>query len=429
VDGAYLSARLVGASARVLISSTPRFPPVEGRVPKPGAAVEPNRAAVASSSLQNWLPSAVLVDRRTGRTSRRALVQCRAVLRPPVFSGLGLVTVLTIDLARGLPPVDSDAVMMGGGTTYASTNSLYVATQRWFPVPLAGSGSPPAGMTTEIHKFGISKPDETEYRATGTVPGFLLNQWSMSEYRGNLRVATTELPLWWTAPPQQESQSLVSVLAERPGRLTEIGHVDGLGRGERVYAVRFVGEVGFVVTFRQIDPLYTIDLHDPAHPSVLGALEIRGYSAYLHPVGPDLLLGVGQDATEAGRVAGTQLSLFDISNLRKPTRLDAAPLGPGSSEAEYDPHAFLFWPAKELAVLPVQITSATSPFVGAFAFHVDRNGIRQLGRIIHPVADNQASVPVRRSIVVGARLFTISDQGIKATNLATLADIAWVPFA
>ena len=97
-----------------------------------------------------------------------------------------------------------------------------------------------------------------------------------------------------------------------------VGRVGGLGRGERVYAVRFVDDVGYVVTFRQVDPLYTLDLSNAERPRVLGELKIAGYSSYLHPIGDDLLLGIGQDATEQGRTLGTQLSLFDVSDLRRP---------------------------------------------------------------------------------------------------------------
>jgi uncharacterized secreted protein with C-terminal beta-propeller domain len=271
-------------------------------------------------------------------------------------------------------------------------------------------------MTTEIHAFDISSPDKTVYRASGAVTGFLLNQWSLSAFGGNLRVATTDLPTWWDASPQRESESGVSVLAEHGGALVETGRVGGLGRGERVYAVRFIGDVGYVVTFRQVDPLYTIDLGDPARPRVLGALELRGYSSYLHPVGADLLLGVGQDATADGRLAGAQVELFDVSDLRRPARLDAVPLGPGSSEVEYDHHAFLYWPAKSLAVVPLQTQ--------AVAFRVARKGIDKLARVTNP-----GTTPVRRSVVVGDRLFTISDQGVEASSLDTLAPVAWLPFA
>lgn len=421
VDGSYLAARRVGATARVVIASTPRIPPI-------GITPTPSRDAIASSPLKTWLPSAVLKDRRTGRTTTRSAVQCRAVRRPTRFSGVGLVTILTVDLARGLPAVDSDAVMMGSGTVYASAGALYLASQSWFAIPLAGAVRPePTGMTTEIDKFDTSQPGTTSYEASGSVSGFLLSQWSLSEYKGNLRVASTDLPSWWSPSPRQASETAVHVLAQRERKLVEIGRVGGLGRGENVYAIRFAGATGFVVTFRQVDPLYALDLSDPADPSLLGTLELRGYSAYLHPVGNDRLLGVGQDATGRGRLLGTQLSLFDISDLRRPDRLDAAPLGPGSSEVEYDPRSFLYWPARGLAVLPVQIASSstvTGPFTGAIAFRVGRTGVTQLARLANP-----AEAPIRRSLVVGDRLYTLSDGGVQAVSLDTFADAGWVPFS
>jgi uncharacterized secreted protein with C-terminal beta-propeller domain len=241
-------------------------------------------------------------------------------------------------------------------------------------------------------------------------------------------VASTEDPVWLESGPQRDSESYVTVLDEREGRLAEIGRVGGLGRGERIYAVRFIEDIGFVVTFRQVDPLYTIDLSAPERPRVLGELHILGYSAYLHPVGRDLLLGVGQDATPEGQRRGVQLSLFDVSDLRNPTRLHQRLLGEQSfTDVEQDHRAFLFWPATNLAVLPVQVYEPDgSGFVGAAGFRVDREGIAEVGRITH--GSNPFGVPVRRALVVGERLYTVSDAGVRASRLDSLADVAWAPF-
>lgn len=161
------------------------------------------------------------------------------------------------------------------------------------------------------------------------IPGSVLNQYSLSEHVGRLRVASTE-------DLTRESESFVTVLSG--DRLARVGGVGGLGRGERIYAVRFAGEKGYVVTFRQTDPLYTLDLSNPADPRVRGELKIPGYSAYLHPVAEDRLLGVGQDTTEEGRTKGAQVSLFDVSDLATPRRLAVADLGEYStSSAEFDP--------------------------------------------------------------------------------------------
>ena len=126
--------------------------------------------------------------------------------------------------------------------------------------------------------------------------GFVLNQFSLSEHDGYLRAASTEEPDWWSAPDgaARESESLVTVLAERGGRLERVGEVDGLGRGERIFAVRFIGARGYVVTFRQTDPLYALDLSDPARPAVRGALKIPGFSSYLHPVDESTLIVTGR---------------------------------------------------------------------------------------------------------------------------------------
>ena len=279
--------------------------------------------------MTSWLPSYRI--KRAGAKAGRArpLVQCRHVRRPTAFSGLGMLTVLTVDLTKGLQPVDSAAVMTDGRIVYASPESLYVATERWADRPDPEKPTQEqVGAQTEIHKFDISSPVKTQYRGSGRVSGFLLSQWSLSEYKGVLRVVSTESPAWWGAG--RETESFLTTLRPSGGALVQAGRIGGLGKGERVYSVRFVGDTGYVVTFRQIDPLFTLDLSQPERPRVLGELKIPGYSAYLHPIGEDLLLGVGQDADEkSGRPLGTQLSIFDVSDLRKPTRLLHAAPRPG----------------------------------------------------------------------------------------------------
>ena len=180
----------------------------------------------------------------------------------------------------------------------------------------------------------------------------------------------------------------MTVLETSGAALSQLGRVGGLGKGERIYAVRFVGDKGYVVTFRQVDPLYTLDLSDKRAPKVLGELKILGYSAYLHPVSDDLLLGVGQDATEQGRRLGTQLSLFDVSDLRNPKRLAQSSLGANSSTtAEFDPHAFLFWKPASLAVIPLSVyarSRAASRSTARSASRSARRASREAGRVAHP---------------------------------------------
>ena len=391
IEGRYVDARMTGSSVRLVIDAVPR------------ALAEPTPEAVAKARTARWLPRGVLRRGRQGKRTFMRLADCGDVRRPPEFSGLDALTVLTIDVARGLSPIDSDAVLTSADTVYSSQKSMYLATQRWN-----------GGQTTQLHKLDVSKPDETSYRGSGEVEGGLLNQFSLSEDADVLRAATT-------AEDREESESFVTTLAEREGRLVRVGKVGGLGRDERIYSVRFMGERGYVVTFRQTDPLYTLDLSNPAAPRVTGELKILGYSAYLHPVGEDLLLGIGQDATEEGRRLGTQVSLFDVADPANPVRLHARRLGErfSSSEVEYDHKAFLWWGATDLAMLPVM----AERFAGAVGVRVTRRGIEEVGRVTH---NAEGQTPVRRSLVVGDRLFTLSYAGLKASRLSDLSDLSFV---
>ena len=398
VDGWIVDARLVGRSARVVVSSYP-----EAASGSPGLRAQP----------RGWLPESTLTYRRSGRQVVRKAVACDSVRRPAAFAGAGVLAVYTVDLRAGLPAVDADAVLSGGETVYASASSLYVATQRW------DDGTYEPG--TMLHRFDITDPDRTTYAASGFVPGTLLNQFSLSEDKGILRAASTR---GWGS----EASSRVTTLEQQGGYLVVRGRVEGLGEGERIYAVRFLGDVGYVVTFRQTDPLYAIDLSDPDHPAVRGELKIPGYSAYLHPVGDGLLLGVGQDADEAtGRTRGLQISLFDVSDLAHPARLQQRQLGDrfSGSAVEFDHHAFLWWPATKLALLPV----GSEDFTGAAGFTVDRaGGIAELGRITHPAFAGGWTPSIERAAVIRGRLFTVSALGVRASGLADLADGGWAAF-
>jgi len=420
LDGSYVAARLVGSSTRIVVASQvpaalPFKQPTDGSPEAIAAAKRHNEGVVARSKVASWLPSYQVKRAGAKPGKARPLVQCRHVRRASSFSGLGMLTVLTVDLAKGLQPVDSAAVMTDGRIVYASPESLYVATERWSDRPDPDKPTEPqTGVQTEIHKFDISSPVKTHYRGSGKVSGFLLSQWSLSEHRGVLRVVSTESPAWWGAGG--ETESYLTTLRPAGGSLVQAGRVGGLGKGERVYSVRFVGDTGYVVTFRQVDPLYTLDLAQPERPRVLGELKIPGYSAYLHPIGEDLLLGVGQDADEDGRTQGTQLSIFDVSDLRKPTRLHTEQLGRGWSEAEHDHHAFLFWPRTGLVMIPFEQR--------AVGFRVGRSrGIDPLGRVEH-----DAQWPIRRSLVVGDGVLTVSENGVKESSLATLGERGWAAF-
>ena len=415
VPGSIVGGRLRGSNARIAISTqTGVFPPED--LPMP---------------VRRWVPAMEVTRASTGTTVRRSIAPCTAIRYPDAFAGLGLLTVLTIDLDKGVQPVDSDAIMADASTVYASPSRMYFATERWYDPAVLQEGLPP-GRATTIHAFDTTDAGRTAYVGSGKVRGYLLNQFSLSEHKGALRVATTDDPPWVPTGPIGESESFVTVLDESGTTLTEVGRAGGLGRGERIYAVRFVGDTGFVVTFRQVDPLYTLDLSDRTSPKVVGELKIPGYSSYLHPIAGDLLIGVGQDATEDGRTRGAQVSLFDVSDLANPRRLHQRALGTYAyTQAEYDHHAFLYWPATKLLVLPLSDydPNQSTSFNGAEGMRVDRgSGFTVLGRTQHPLQDGYAW-PITRALVSDGRLLTISSLGIQVGPLDTFAGTAWIPFA
>ncbi|MEY2441736.1 MAG: hypothetical protein QOJ46_1162, partial [bacterium] len=418
LDGQLVDARLHGGTARVVVASSP--PPVAP-------------AAIANTGVRRYVPRTTLRSRISGRTFRRSVVSCADVRHPRAFSGLDLLTVLTIDLDKGLFNVDRDAIMAGAQTVYGSPTGLYVASQRYVPAVESGR-SLPQSMHTEIHRFDVSKEGQTAYAGSGSVTGFVLNQYSLSEQDGALRVASTDEPQWFEGTLARAGESFVTVLETAGGALTQLGRVGGLGKGERIYAVRFVGDKGYVVTFRQVDPLYTLDLSDKRDPKVVGELKILGYSAYLHPVSDDLLLGVGQDASAEGGRLGTQLSLFDVSDLRNPKRLAQASLGANTSTtAEFDPHAFLFWKPSSLAVIPLSVygqTEGGETFNGAIGFTVGAASLAEAGRVAHPKQGTGAGFmpPIARSLVIDDKLYTLSYAGVQANRLDTLAPLAFAPF-
>ena len=405
--GDYVDARLAGGTARVVVNSTPA---AGGAVPLDGAP------------LRTFVPATTIRSAISGRTYRRGVVPCGDVRRPDVFSGLGLLTVLTVDLDKGLYNVDRDAVLAGAQTVYGSDTSLYVASRKYVR-GLDDASDVPGSMRTEIHRFDARDTGATTYAGSGTVPGFVVNAYALSEHDGALRVASTDEPSWLPEGGQASpAQSYVTVLSARGGALSQVGQVGGLGQGQRIYGVRFAGPTGYVVTFRQVDPLYTLDLTSATAPRVVGELEIPGYSAYLHPIADGLLLGVGQEATAAGRVQGTQVSVFDVSDLAHPRRVQQLVFGSASSAAEFDPHAFLWWAPTKTAVLPLTMDG----FSGAVGVRADARTLAEIGRVSPGTTTDP--VPVARSLVIGDRLYTLSYAGLQASRLDTLAPIAAVSF-
>ena len=382
VEGSYVSARATGGTARVIVRSQPpqEFPFVyPAGSGSEAAAEEANRAVVQASTLEDWLPE-YSYRRADGSGTEGLLPLCERVHAPTVFSGFGLTTVLNIGVAGAIDPTAATSVLAPGDTVYASPESVYVSTTSWVDPSAHEAGDIDWDQIrrewrTNLHRFDISDPAETVYAASGHVPGQIHNQFALSEHAGHLRVVTT------TGDPRSgQSESWVRVLAESDGQLVEVGSAGDIGRGERVQSVRFAGDVGYVVTFRQIDPFYTVDLSDPTNPTVVGELKIPGFSSYLHPIGDGMVLGVGSEATEDGRVTGAKVSLFDVSDLADPREVSVWTAPGGWNEIGWDHRAFLWWAPESLAVLPVTVDRQWS---GAIMLQVVDGAVSETGRIVH----------------------------------------------
>jgi uncharacterized secreted protein with C-terminal beta-propeller domain len=416
-DGSLVAARMVDGVARVVLRSGPPDLPFlapTGSQASIEPATEHNRKAVAESTLEDWLPSFTT----SGDDEPQRLTDCRDVSRPQAFSGVGMLTVVSVE-ADDPRPGPGATVVGAGETVYASAEHLYVTSTTWQAPDQTGPSDQsgqrrlaPGTTSTDVHRFSIADPVRTAYEGSGKVAGRLLNSFSMSEHEGDLRVATTD---------DAKMESAVSVLRLQDGALREVGVVGGLGKTEQIYAVRFLGDRGYVVTFRQTDPLYVLDLADPTKPTVTGELKIPGYSAYLHPIDEHRLLGIGQDATDQGRIQGTQVSLFDVADPAAPRQLAKATLPGSQSEAEYDHHAFLWWARTNLAVLPVN--EWQSGRIGAVGFRVADDAVTEAGRV-----QQRDGQPIRRTVVVGDRLLTLSDSGLQANDLASLAERSWLAY-
>jgi hypothetical protein len=350
VDGQVLSAREHDGTVRVVLStSQPRVAFVDpwsdtdaGSPAELAAATKENRERVRRSELTDWLPS-VQVD--GGR--RVPLVPCEDVRHPRVPSGLGTVSVLTLpggDLAER----DVTAVAAASGVVYSSADRLYLATERGLPGPWGVvPEKPDAGAVTDVHAFALDQ-ESTTYTASGTVRGAVRDRWSLDEHGGLLRVATGFGQAW------DPTDNGVVVLEEQGDRLRQVGALRGLGKDEQITAVRWFDDLAVLVTFRQVDPLYTVDLSDPTRPRVRGELKIPGFSSYLHPLGDDLLLGVGEHATDRGEPLGGQAAVFDLHDLSDPARLSWLSLGRRTvPDAGVDPRTFTYLPDQRIALLTV----------------------------------------------------------------------------
>jgi uncharacterized secreted protein with C-terminal beta-propeller domain len=303
---------------------------------------------------------------------------------------------------------------------------------------------------TIVHKIAIAD-GQVEFAASGEFPGRVLNQFSMDEFEGYFRVATTTGHT--SGRGIQTSANHIYVLNED---LEIVGAVEDLAPGERIYSARFMGKRAYLVTFQKVDPLFVIDLSTPRRPKVLGKLKIPGYSDYLHPYDENHIIGFGKDTVEAeeGNFAwyqGLKLALFDVSDVEKPKEISKVVIGDRGtdSSALHDHKAFLFSREKNLLVIPVLLaeidfekypnelpewTHGEYVWQGAYVFHLDaETGFKLKGRISHDTERHSFlksgryyydfENSIKRSLYMGEALYTLSNEMIKINDLKDLEEI------
>ncbi len=283
---------------------------------------------------------------------------------------------------------------------------------------------------TAIHRISIND-GEIEYKAQGSIPGSVGNQFFLSEHDGHLRVSST-MEGWMIRGffSSLESQNSIYVLDMD---LKIVGSLEGLAPGERIYATRFIGDKCYLVTFRQIDPFFVIDLSDPTDPTVLGELKIPGYSTYLHPYDETHVIGIGMEDRNV------KISLFDVSDMSNPVELSKYEIKGDeddwywtNSDALYEHKAFLFDLEKNLLVIPAGGYTKQSAYV--FDITVE-DGIELKGSITHDIEteeeqkepyyyyDLDYSNSIKRTLYIEEVLYTISDNMVKMNSLEDLSEI------
>ncbi len=458
-EGTYLTSRRVGNRVYAVL---------QGQINK-FYGVEPAALPASAELLRQALPGAA--DSVQGDLPFSG--ECTDYYVDDLSPGAALSDIFSVDVAsvtaNEATPMGQHTLVMGqGAVVYASTESLYLATNSHFFGWSSWAWDAAASARTSIHKFSISSTEAAaRYLASGSLPGRVLNQFSMDEYEGNLRIAMTTEGTGFAVRPMpaingdapvalpdvaidtdggagrdddttvsdpsipdepgfEEGSNDLWIISEQDAALVSVGSVRGLAPGERIFSARFDGSRGFIVTFRQVDPLFTFDLSDPTSPKLLGELKIPGFSNYIHFIGDHHLLTIGNDADEqTGMTTGMQLSLFDVSDMTKPVRTHTFDLGEGYSEANYDHRAFAFFEAEGMLAIPVQnwnyLGEDNDSGLRVFDVSVE-TGFSPRALIRHNDAEFSYPAGMRRAFLMDGHLFALSDQRLTASLLSALTE-------
>ena len=303
-------------------------------------------------------------------------------------------------------PVNTETFFGAGSTVYASENNLYIAQSYWSD-----------DHKNTIYKFNL-KDSQIKLKCKGEVEGYLNNQFSIDEYEGNLRIATT-------SGYDENSNNQLYILDEN---LNQIGKIDNLAKGEKIYSVRFIGKVGYIVTFKQIDPLFVIDLSNPTKPIVKGQLKIPGYSSYLHPYDETHIIGIGYNTKSNGYGGITndnmKMSMFDVSDLQNPKEMFNVNIGDKYTYSQITSnHKALFYNKdKQIIGFPVTYSNKNNKYINSLVlFKIDlEKGFEKYGEIKQ---DINYKTDIDRAIYIGDKLYTLSNLQITQYDFNTINKI------
>ena len=425
-----------------------------------------NDKIIDSTSLDNLIPR---IYEKSGsnitthKYSESGEGNCQDFAAASDGAGQGVTSILTLDLLEDTFSFNADHILSNWATVYASGNVMVMAESAWDSWWFWGDEDTENNEMTNLHVFDISNPGQTDYIASGRINGTIQDQFSLSEYNGNIRVCSTtgQWGRWWMEDPEpMVSHVFVLGLNTEETQYDVIGHVGGIAEDEQIWSARFVGDKAYLVTFRNIDPLWTIDLSEPTNPRVIGELEVPGVSTYIHPMGDDHLLTIGIAGDEDGLEWGvTQISIFDVSDFSNPVLESSLRLTPAPeneydwsysySEATYEHKAFQYWEADGLLAIPM----STQRYYSDVKEIDDRlyysSGYEYLSKLmlinakpgedleIYNEIDHSSfynssywwdNSDVRRSIFMGGGdyIYAISEKGVTAHNVDTMERTGFV---
>lgn len=362
------------------------------------------------------------------------------------------MTVAVIPTDSVSKAVSTDVVLGDAQNVYMSADNLYVATTEWNYV--WDSANPGSTEKTNVFRFAVTS-DGVDFAAKGSVPGHILNQFSMDEHEDHFRIATTDAQVWMEDSAGGDKAANNLYVLDRG--MKTVGQIEDIAPGESIYSVRFMGDRTYMVTFKQVDPLFVIDTSNPRAPKILGKLKIPGYSNYLHPLDATHVLGFGKEVDESidkdkvhsddavyyTAIQGMKISIFDVSDVENPKEQFKEVIGDRGTESPLltDHKALLFDAERGLLAFPILVTKraagvskseAGSPvFQGAYVYDVSLSkGFSLRGTITHYAADAMQKAgdywygggrDISRIVRIGESLYTLSHDAVMSNTEKTLA--------